>query len=114
MVLLAQDQFLAALTKLFVATRDHDSLSITFKRMTETYKVDGAADVVRQRCLVRARTQNKKLSTLVDVSQLLKFSSGLGLCYKGNMDKLKRKERSKKPKADAPASPTRAASATKL
>ena len=65
MVLLDSDRFLSELTRLFESTKDKGSLSITQKRTTEKDKKMVDEDVPKHRCLVRARTEKKKISTIV-------------------------------------------------
>ncbi|KAJ8608983.1 hypothetical protein CTAYLR_008973 [Chrysophaeum taylorii] len=97
MVLLAQDSFLTELTRLFQSTRESGSLSLTLKRVSETKD-----ETTCHRCLVRARTEKKKISTVVEAANLLKFQTSMCNILKVHMTNLKRKERSKdkKPKSD--------------
>ena len=71
---------------------------------------DAAAD--RFDVLVRARTEKKKLSTVVPAAELLKFQASLANIIKVNATNLKRKVREKKRKTDAaPAGKSEAAPA---
>lgn len=89
MVCLTQDKFLTELPNLFDSTRESGSLSLTFKRgalsfpaaavcdetgfvslaVSEKAATEGeegdAAKTARHRCLIRARTDKKKISTVV-------------------------------------------------
>ena len=65
MVHMKQDEFLTALTRLFSSTRDKGSLSITFKRVPVKGATVSEGSPPPYECLVRARTDKKKLSTSV-------------------------------------------------
>mmetsp|Transcript_5121 Transcript_5121/g.15516 ORF Transcript_5121/g.15516 Transcript_5121/m.15516 type:complete len:105 (-) Transcript_5121:81-395(-) len=97
MVLLSQDAFLTEMTRLFQNTRESGSLSLTFKRVTEKAG-DDDDEKKRHRCLIRARTEKKKISTVVDAKDVLKFQGSLCGLMKVSMSNLKRKERAKKDK----------------
>jgi len=79
MVLLEADRFLSELTRLFESTKEKGSISITQKRgaflrfvaavtkraVTESEKKMTDDNAPRHRCLIRARTEKKKISTVV-------------------------------------------------
>lgn len=91
-MLVSQEKFLSELGELFSKTRETGSVSLTMKRMTSKKEEE------EPRCLVRARTEKKRISTLVDSKQVLKFQASLCALTKANMTSLKRKERQKKDK----------------
>mmetsp|Transcript_2631 Transcript_2631/g.7841 ORF Transcript_2631/g.7841 Transcript_2631/m.7841 type:complete len:117 (+) Transcript_2631:314-664(+) len=111
MVQLEHAKFLAELQKLFLATRDKGSLSITHKRLEDyaakkAAKRDdataatadaGATAKARHSVMVRARTEKKKLSTIVADKDLVKFQVQLAAIIRDKASSLKRKERAKKP-----------------
>ena len=109
MVQLDEARFLSELTKLFQSTRDAGSLSITHKRLPERTKRkanDGDDDATgdatveaapaRFGVLVRARTEKKKLSTVVNGADLVKFQAQLAAVVRANASGLQKKERVKK------------------
>ena len=101
MVQLDEARFLSELTKLFQATRDAGSLTITHKRLQQRPK-RGADDATvetapaRFGVLVRAKTEKKKLSTVVNGADLVKFQAQLAAVVRANASALKKKERAKK------------------
>ena len=113
MVLLDQTKFLAELGKLFGATRDSGSLSITHKRLEDraakkrkgapddaTAATDASADAPaaapRHGVLIRARTEKKKLSVVVADADLVKFQRQLFAVVRAHASSLKKKDRSAK------------------
>ena len=67
MVHLPQDEFLTALTRLFGATRDKGSLYITFKRVPVKGATVAEGEQPPSECLIRARSEKKRISTTVRV-----------------------------------------------
>mmetsp|Transcript_7037 Transcript_7037/g.23057 ORF Transcript_7037/g.23057 Transcript_7037/m.23057 type:complete len:84 (+) Transcript_7037:2021-2272(+) len=59
---------------------------------------DAEEDGPKHRCLVRARTEKKKISTVVEAKDLLKFHTSLSNILKVSTTTLKRKERTKEKK----------------
>lgn len=108
MVQFDEAKFLSELTKLFQSTRDAGSLSITHKRLPERTKrkandgdgdatVDATVEAAPARfgVLVRARTEKKKLSTVVQGADLVKFQAQLAAVVRANASGLQKKERVK-------------------
>ena len=103
MVQLDEARFLSELTKLFQATRDAGSLTITHKRLQQRPKRGQGGDdapvetaPARFGVLVRAKTEKKKLSTVVNGADLVKFQAQLAAVVRANASALKKKERAKK------------------
>ena len=103
MVQLDEARFLSELTKLFQATRDAGSLTITHKRLQQRPKRGQGGDdatvetaPARFSVLVRAKTEKKKLSTVVAGADLVKFQAQLAAVVRANASALKKKERAKK------------------
>ena len=102
MVQLDEARFLSELTKLFQATRDAGSLTITHKRLQQRPKRNQGDDATvetapaRFGVLVRAKTEKKKLSTVVNGADLVKFQAQLAAVVRANASALKKKERAKK------------------
>ena len=90
-------------SKLFQATRDAGSLTITHKRLQQRPKRgqgndDATVETAPARfgVLVRAKTEKKKLSTVVAGADLVKFQAQLAAVVRANASALKKKERAKK------------------
>ena len=103
MVQLDEARFLSELTKLFQATRDAGSLTITHKRLQQRPKRGQNNDDATVETapsgfgvLVRAKTEKKKLSTVVNGADLVKFQAQLAAVVRANASALKKKERAKK------------------
>lgn len=112
MVLLDQAKFLSELGKLFGATRDAGSLSITHKRLEDraarkkknapddataaTDAETAATAEARHGVLIRARTEKKKLSVVVSDADLVKFQRQLFAVVRAHASSLKKKDRSAK------------------
>ncbi|KAJ2661264.1 hypothetical protein IW148_003417 [Coemansia sp. RSA 1199] len=120
-MLLNNDEFLAALAELFVATRENGSVTVTVKR----YDYEGvkqerqkkraktasneevmqlivdrlSLDDAEYATLVRANTEKRKLSTLVAPSSLDVFLARYHGLLMVNAESIKKKDRLKKKKA---------------
>jgi len=120
MVLLENDNFLSELTRMFARGRDKGSIVLTMKkydgrdkpkpRKAKSARPGGAAasssseSVSEYKCLLRAQLSSKKISTVVSSKDVNKFVLAYNSLLKGNMDGLKKREKSKeKKKASAAA-----------
>ncbi|KAJ1852545.1 hypothetical protein GGH12_001282 [Coemansia sp. RSA 1822] len=120
-MLLNNDEFLAALAELFVATRENGSVTVTVKRYdyegvkqerqkkrAKTASNEEAMQLIVDRLslddaeyatLVRANTEKRKLSTLVAPSSLDVFLARYHGLLMVNAESIKKKDRLKKKKA---------------
>jgi len=114
MVLLENDGFLSELTRMFVRGREKGSIILTMKkydgrdkpkpRKPKSTRPGGAAasssseSVNEYKCLLRAQLSSKKISTVVSSKDVNKFVLAYNSLLKGNMDGLKKREKSKEKK----------------
>jgi len=120
MVLLENDNFLSELTRMFARGREKGSIVLTMKkydgrdkpkpRKAKSARPGGASasssseSVSEYKCLLRAQLSSKKISTVVSSKDVNKFVLAYNSLLKGNMDGLKKREKSKeKKKASAAA-----------
>jgi len=124
MVLLENDNFLSELTRMFARGREKGSIVLTMKkydgrdkpkpRKAKPVRPGGAAasssseSVNEYKCLLRAQLSAKKISTVVSSKDVNKFVLAYNSLLKGNMDGLKKREKSKE-KKKVPAAATAAA-----
>lgn len=124
MVLLENDNFLSELTRMFARGRDKGSIVLTMKkydgrdkpkpRKSKSARPGGAAasssseSVSEYKCLLRAQLSAKKISTVVSSKDVNKFVLAYNSLLKGNMDGLKKREKSKEKKASKKSSSTAA------
>jgi len=127
MVLLENDGFLSELTRMFVRGREKGSIILTMKkydgrdkpkpRKPKSTRPGGAAasssseSVNEYKCLLRAQLSSKKISTVVSSKDVNKFVLAYNSLLKGNMDGLKKREKSKEKKKAAASSSTSAGAA---
>jgi len=127
MVLLENDGFLSELTRMFVRGREKGSIILTMKkydgrdkpkpRNPKSTRPGGAAasssseSVNEYKCLLRAQLSSKKISTVVSSKDVNKFVLAYNSLLKGNMDGLKKREKSKEKKKAAASSSTSAGAA---
>jgi len=125
MVLLENDNFLSELTRMFARGREKGSIVLTMKkydgrdkpkpRKTKSARPGGAAasssseSVSEYKCLLRAQLSAKKISTVVSSKDVNKFVLAYNSLLKGNMDGLKKREKSKEKKASKKSSSSTAA-----
>ncbi|KAG4079939.1 hypothetical protein HA402_006251 [Bradysia odoriphaga] len=100
MVLLNNEEFLTQLTLLTSRARNDSSFTVTFKRYDGHDKPkprEGKPPlpISEYKCLIRAQSKSKKLSTVVNQNEILKFMEAYGKVMKTSMDGLKKV---KKPK----------------
>jgi len=114
MVLLENDNFLSELTRMFARGREKGSIVLTMKkydgrdkpkpRKAKPVRPGGAAasssseSVNEYKCLLRAQLSAKKISTVVSSKDVNKFVLAYNSLLKGNMDGLKKREKSKEKK----------------
>jgi len=119
MVLLENDGFLSELTRMFVRGRDKGSIVLTMKkydgrdkpkpRKAKPTRAGGAVasssseSVNEYKCLLRAQLSSKKISTVVSSKDVNKFVLAYNSLLKGNMDGLKKREKSKEKKKSSAA-----------
>lgn len=122
MVLLENDNFLSELTRMFARGREKGSIVLTMKkydgrdkpkpRKAKTSRPGGAAasssseSVSEYKCLLRAQLSSKKISTVVSSKDVNKFVLAYNSLLKGNMDGLKKREKSKDKKKAASSAST--------
>jgi len=108
MVVLENDAFLSELTRLFAKGKDKGSILLTMKkydgrdkpkpRAAKTSRSGSsmtASDPSEFKCLLRAQLSSKKISTVVSSKDVNKFVLAYNSLLKGNMDGLKKKEKTK-------------------
>jgi len=119
MVLLENDGFLSELTRMFARGREKGSIVLTMKkydgrdkpkpRKAKPTRPGGAVpsssseSVNEYKCLLRAQLSSKKISTVVSSKDVNKFVLAYNSLLKGNMDGLKKREKSKEKKKSAAA-----------
>ncbi|KAJ8724009.1 hypothetical protein PYW07_007989 [Mythimna separata] len=101
MVLLGNDEFLVELTKLFQKARTAGSITMTMKRYdgrTKPEPRDGTPVVKNPeyKCLVRAQSKSKKISTVVEQRDVETFSTAYSNLLKTSVNGLKRLKKPKK------------------
>ncbi|XP_049877498.1 signal recognition particle 14 kDa protein [Pectinophora gossypiella] len=101
MVLLNNDEFLAELTKLFQKARAAGSVTMTMKRYdgrTKPQPRDGTPAVKNPeyKCLIRAQSSSKKISTVVEQNNVERFSTAYSNLLKTSVNGLKRLKKPKK------------------
>ncbi|KPI92389.1 PREDICTED: signal recognition particle 14 kDa protein [Papilio xuthus] len=101
MVLLTNDEFLTELTKLFQKARVSGSVTMTMKRYdgrTKPHPRDGTPAVPnpKYKCLIRAQSSSKKISTVIDQEDVEKFSTAYTNLLKTSVNGLKRLKKPKK------------------
>jgi len=127
MVLLENDNFLSELTRMFARGREKGSIVLTMKkydgrdkpkpRKAKPVRPGGAAasssseSVNEYKCLLRAQLSAKKISTVVSSKDVNKFVLAYNSLLKGNMDGLKKREKSKEKKKVPAAAAAAAANA---
>jgi len=122
MVLLENEGFLSELTRMFARGRDKGSIILTMKkydgrdkpkpRKAKPARAGGAVasssseSANEYKCLLRAQLSSKKISTVVSSKDVNKFVLAYNSLLKGNMDGLKKREKSKEKKKSAAATAT--------
>jgi len=130
MVLLENDNFLSELTRMFVRGREKGSIVLTMKkydgrdkpkpRKTKSARPGGAAasssseSVSEYKCLLRAQLSSKKISTVVSSKDVNKFVLAYNSLLKGNMDGLKKREKSKEKKKASTAAASASSAVVKM
>ncbi|BET00597.1 signal recognition particle [Nesidiocoris tenuis] len=106
MVLLDNDVFLTQLTIMFHDARNSGSVRMSMKRYdgrTKPHPKDKQKKIpepTEYLCLLRATTNQKKISTVVHPKDVNKFQLAYCSLLRGNMDGLKKMKKAKaKPKA---------------
>jgi len=128
MVLLENDNFLSELTRMFARGREKGSIVLTMKkydgrdkpkpRKPKSIRPGGAAasssseSVSEYKCLLRAQLSSRKISTVVSSKDVNKFVLAYNSLLKGNMDGLKKREKSKEKKKAAAAAASSAATSS--
>lgn len=95
MVLLDNDGFLLALTKLFQNNRAGGSVRVVLKKYsgrTTRSKPQHPADNL---CIIRASDNKSKVSTIISNKEVTKFQMSYATLLRGNMDSLKKHDKSK-------------------
>ncbi|CAH2247491.1 signal recognition particle 14 kDa protein [Pararge aegeria] len=101
MVLLGNEEFLAELSKLFQKARASGSVTMTMKRYdgrTKPHPRDGTPAVKdpEYKCLVRAQSRSKKISTVIEQRDVEKFTMAYSNLLKTSVNGLKRLKKPKK------------------
>ncbi|XP_046971191.1 signal recognition particle 14 kDa protein [Vanessa atalanta] len=101
MVLLGNDEFLMELSKLFQKARASGSVTMTMKRYdgrTKPEPRDGTPVVKNPefKCLVRAQSRSKKISTVIEQRDVEKFTTAYSNLLKTSVNGLKRLKKPKK------------------
>uniref|UniRef100_U5EM27 Signal recognition particle 14 kDa protein n=1 Tax=Corethrella appendiculata TaxID=1370023 RepID=U5EM27_9DIPT len=101
MVLLSNDEFLTQLTLLTQNSKKSSSFTITLKRYDGNDKPtprEGRPALPKPEeymCLIRAKSKNKKLSTVVKHNDVGRVMESYGKIMKSNMDGLKKVKKNK-------------------
>ncbi|XP_067681700.1 signal recognition particle 14 kDa protein-like isoform X1 [Haliotis asinina] len=102
-MLLENDFFLTELTRLFQKGKTSGSINLTMKRYDGRTKplprTGHVPDPTEYKCLIRATLGSKKISTVVHQKDVNKFQLAYANLLKGNLDGMKKKDKSKKKKA---------------
>lgn len=108
---LNNDVFMSELTLMFHNSRKEGQVSVTVKRYdgrTRPYpkprklkngkmsKVEPLPEPEEYSCLLRAKTRDKKISTVVSAADALKFQLQFAQFLRSNMDGLKREKKARK------------------
>ncbi|XP_034834122.1 signal recognition particle 14 kDa protein [Maniola hyperantus] len=101
MVLLGNEEFLTELSKLFQKARVSGSVTMTMKRYdgrTKPQPRDGTPAVKdpEYKCLVRAQSRSKKISTVIEQWDVEKFTTAYSNLLKTSVNGLKRLKKPKK------------------
>ncbi|XP_041969150.1 signal recognition particle 14 kDa protein [Aricia agestis] len=101
MVLLENEEFLSELSKLFQKARSSGSVTMTMKRYdgrTKPMPRDGAPLIKNPeyKCLLRAQSGSKKISTVVEQRDVEKFTTAYSNLLKTSVNGLKRLKKPKK------------------
>ncbi|XP_023940007.1 signal recognition particle 14 kDa protein [Bicyclus anynana] len=101
MVLLGNEEFLTELSKLFQKARTSGSVTMTMKRYdgrTKPHPRDGTPAVKdpEYKCLVRAQSRSKKISTVIEQGDVEKFTMAYSNLLKTSVNGLKRLKKPKK------------------
>ncbi|CAG9136325.1 unnamed protein product [Plutella xylostella] len=101
MVLLRNEEFLVELSKLFQKARAAGSVTMTMKRYdgrTIPQPRDGTPAVKnpQYKCLVRAQSGSKKISTVIEQTEVEVFSTAYSNLLKTSVNGLKRLKKPKK------------------
>ncbi|KAG7298050.1 hypothetical protein JYU34_018820 [Plutella xylostella] len=101
MVLLRNEEFLVELSKLFQKARAAGSVTMTMKRYdgrTKPQPRDGTPAVKnpQYKCLVRAQSGSKKISTVIEQTEVEVFSTAYSNLLKTSVNGLKRLKKPKK------------------
>ncbi|MCL7046225.1 hypothetical protein MKW94_001843 [Papaver nudicaule] len=102
MVLLQPDPFLNELTSMFEKSTENGSVWVTFKRSSMKSKLQRdklGEDALEYRCLVRASTIKKTISTSISAKDQQRFQASYATVLKAHMHALKKRERKDKKKA---------------
>merc|ERR1712137_33570 len=101
---LTNDQFLIELDLLYKSVEQSGTLYITYKQYYEVdqkqikggkRKADNRGDG-ESCCLVRARNNNKKISTVIHGKDYIRFHRSLQTVQRGHMTGLKKREKKKR------------------
>jgi len=130
MVLLENEGFLSELTRMFARGRDKGSIILTMKkydgrdkpkpRKAKPTRAGGAVasssseSANEYKCLLRAQLSSKKISTVVSSKDVNKFVLAYNSLLKGNMDGLKKREKSKEKKKSAAVAAATSSSVVKM
>ena len=98
MVLLDNDGFLHALTKMFQSNRSSGSVNITLKKHDGRTTRHKPQQPIENLCLIRASDNRTKLSTVISSKEVTKFQMSYATLLRGNMDSLKKHDKSKERK----------------
>lgn len=96
MVLLKSDQFISELSRLFILARNTGAISLVLKRYNGQDRhvpKDGSKPVPDPEefmCLVRVTYKSKKISTVINSSEVDKFQQAYCSLLRNNMDGLKK------------------------
>ena len=97
MVVLDNDGFLLALTKMFQNNRSSGSVSILTKKYDgrTTRATPASPDNL---CIIRAGDNKTKIATIISSKEVTKFQMSYATLLRGNMDSLKKHDKSKERK----------------
>ena len=98
MVLLDNDGFLLALTKMFQNNRSTGSVLIVLKKYNGRTTRQMPQQPLDNLCLIRASDNKTKLSTVISNKEVTKFQMSYATLLRGNMDSLKKHDKSKEQK----------------
>uniref|UniRef100_A0A5K3ETH7 Signal recognition particle 14 kDa protein n=1 Tax=Mesocestoides corti TaxID=53468 RepID=A0A5K3ETH7_MESCO len=100
-MLLDNDAFLTALTKMFVESKSGKSLRITMKRYDgktkptprKNSKQPESQATTENSCLMRVALGNKKIATVVHQKDINRFNQAYANVIKANIDGLKKRDK---------------------